>query len=210
MKTQAVFQWENTIVTLRNYIWVSYRTTYKVIAREEGNEGLPATSPGPATQLTPVALSLYLFPPFQCDIAPLSYLGTSVAAQCPSRTHTWHIWTAIYFWAAHEWFTRSSQTPWCTPVQIFPGSCGKGPEQPLQDPVGSCHAGHLARADPSHHPHGSISLSCTPCKSSLNRAGNYTPLCTNSELGNDTSETTKLKSHLEKSICWWSSLVNSL
>lgn len=52
-------------------------------------------------------------------------------------------------------------------VQILPHSCGKGPEQPLQDPVGSCHAGHSARADLSHHPHGSISLSSTPCKSSL-------------------------------------------
>lgn len=109
MKTQALFQWENTIVTLCNYIWyitepgfIQNHSQSHSQRRGEWRAGiLPATSPGPASQLTPVALSLYLFLPFQCVISLLSYLGTSVASQCPSRTHTWHIWRAIYFWAAH-------------------------------------------------------------------------------------------------------------
>lgn len=130
---------------------------------------------------------------------------------CPTLAHQWHpiVPAGLTHDASGQPFisgilvngTLALPRPHGAPHrQILPHFCGKGPEQLLQDPMGSCHEGHLASADLSHYPHGSISLSHTtvnhPCH--LNHAGNHTHLCTDSELEKDPNKTTKLKLHLEK------------
>lgn len=213
MKTQALFQWENTIVTLCNYIWVLYRTSYKVVAREEGNEGLGYCLPHHLAQLLRSHQQ-------HCPCISSSP-SSMIFPSCPTVVHQGHPGASggLPCDTSGQQFisgllangSLAPPRPHGAPhMQILPRFCGKGPEQSLQDPMGSCHAGHLASADLSHHPHGSISPSHVPCKSSLLLKSCREPCTSLHKLRVRKSETIKLKLHLEKIIHWWSSLVNSL
>lgn len=170
MKTQALFQWEKSIVTLCNCIWVSYRTTYKVIAREEGNEGLGYCLPHHLAQL----LSSH-----QQHCPGISSIPSSVIFPCcPTLAHQWypsvpaglihHTSGQPFISGLLANYSPTPPRPHGAPyVQILPHFCGKGSEQPLQDTMGCCHEVHLASAALSYHLHSSIFLSHTPCKSSL-------------------------------------------
>lgn len=170
MQTQALFQWEDTIVPLCNYIWVSYRATYRDVAREEGSEGLGYCLP---YHLAHLLSSHQLHCP--CSSSSLSSV---IFPCCSALANQWHpsVPAGLTLDTSGQPFisgllVNGSPAPprphGASHVQILPRFCGKGPEQPLQDPMGSCHAGHLASTDLSLHPQGSLSLLCAPCKSSL-------------------------------------------
>lgn len=213
MKTQALFQWENTIVTLCNYIWVSYGATYKVIAREDRNGWLGyclpphLTSPSfSAHTSSTVPVSLPPLPVWYFSAAlPWHTSGTPVLQQDSHMTHLDSHLFLGYWWMVHKLFPKHMVHP----RQILPHFCGKGPEQPLQDPMGSCHAGHRSFSPPTcqhfpilYHCKSSLSLkSCREPHTSLHklRAGKRPKQ----------NQKTWIKFR-KKKICWWSSLVNSL